>query len=201
MIAGVPMLLRAIRPFASHPQVREIVVSLPADSVADPPEWLRELVGRRLRLVAGGETRGESVARGVAALSAECGAVLIHDAARPFVCRETVDALVERVSRGICAIAAIPMADTIKRSKPGDTLVIETIPREGLWRAQTPQVFPRKALEKAYQVAEGKHHLATDEAALVEAAGFPVELVSDSANNMKITTAEDFLIAGALASQ
>ncbi len=198
-IAGVPMLLRSIRPFAAHPRVDEIVVSLPRATVVDPPAWLKELVGQRLKLVAGGDTRAASVACGVAALSTECGVVLVHDAARPFVSRETIDAVLDHACRGTCAIAAVPVADTIKRTETGGTCVVETIDRAGLWRAQTPQGFPRHTLESAYQAAGKFGQTATDEAALVEAAGFTVELVTDSATNMKITTSEDFAIAEALA--
>lgn len=200
-IAGVPMLLRAIRPFAAHPRIDEIVVSLPQAAVADPPTWLKQLVGQRMKLVAGGDTRAASVARGVAALSAECGTVLVHDAARPFVSRETIDAVLDHACRGTCAIAAVPVADTIKRTERGGTCVVETIERTGLWRAQTPQGFPRHTLEIAYEAAGESSQAATDEAALVEAAGFTVELVTDSATNMKITTSEDFAIAEALAIQ
>ena len=200
-IAGVPMLLRAIRPFAAHPRVDEIVVSLPPATVSDPPAWLKQLVGRRMKLVAGGDTRAASVARGVAVLSAECATVLVHDAARPFVSRETIDAVLEHACRGTCAIAAVPVTDTIKRTDHGGTCVVETIERAGLWRAQTPQGFPRNTLEIAYEAAGESSQAATDEAALVEAAGFTVELVTDSATNMKITTSEDFAIAEALAIQ
>ena len=200
-IAGVPMLLRAVRPFASHPRVREVVVSLPAAAAAEPPVWLKEVAGERLRLVAGGETRGASVARGIAALSAECKGVLIHDAARPFVTRETIDAIVVHVSQGRCAVAAVPIADTVKRSEPDGTQVVETLERKGLWRAQTPQGFPLHTLERAYESAGDSSYDMTDEAALVEAAGFAVELVRDSTTNMKVTTAEDFVMAEALASQ
>lgn len=197
-IGGVPMLLRAVRPFAAHAEVVEVVVPLPADLVDDPPEWLRDLVGDRLRLTPGGETRAVSVARGVAELSPSCTAVLIHDAARPFVGADTIDAIIERVRLGRCAIAALPVSDTIKRASPDGVTILETVARRGLWRAQTPQGFPREVLERAYAHHEpaGAH---TDEAALVEALGVSVELVPDSPTNMKVTTAEDLMVAEALA--
>jgi 2-C-methyl-D-erythritol 4-phosphate cytidylyltransferase len=199
-IAGVPMLLRAIRPFAAHPRVADIVVPLPADVVDDPPKWLRDLAGDRLRMVAGGATRAASVASGVAALSEECTFVLVHDAARPFVSPDTVNAIIELVTAGTCAIAAVPVSDTIKRSGPDGERVLETVRREGLWRAQTPQGFPRQALEQAY-AHQDLSTVATDEAALVEAVGIPVVLVRDSTSNMKVTMPEDFLVAEALATR
>src|SRR5205085_9420515 len=168
--------LRAIRPFASHPRVREIAVALPRKFVDQPPGWLAELSGDRLRLVAGGETRTESVLAGLRALSDGVKFVLVHDAARPFVHGETVSRVIDRAAVGVCAVAAIPLADTLKRVDPHGQLVLETVPRRGLWRAQTPQGFPRQVLEEAYQVWIGNRHTidATDDAALVEAAGFPV---------------------------
>src|SRR5689334_3378030 len=88
-IAGLPMLLRAIRPFSSHPRVAQIVVVLPEANVKTPPKWLAELTGERLCLVKGGESRTESVLEGLRSLAPSIGAVLVHDAARPFVHAET----------------------------------------------------------------------------------------------------------------
>jgi 2-C-methyl-D-erythritol 4-phosphate cytidylyltransferase len=199
-IAGIPMLLRTIRPFAAHPRVAEIVVPLPQAVLSDPPAWLTELLGDRLQAVAGGETRTDSVARGVAALPPSCTSVVIHDAARPFVDIATLDAIIDAVSRGACAIAAVPVSDTIKRADPHGERVLETVNRHGLWHAQTPQGFPRHVLEKAYEHME-RSDTATDEAALVEAIGVPVELVKDTTTNIKVTTPDDFVVAEALASR
>jgi len=199
-IAGVPMLLRAIRPFAAHALVAEIVIPLPLDMLANPPGWLSDLVGDRLRIVAGGKTRAASVASGVATLSPSCTGLLIHDAARPFVGTDIVNAIIERVRVGACAIAAVPVSDTIKRSEPDGEQILETVRREGLWCAHTPQGFPRQVLERAYAEAQPSLN-ATDEAALVEALGIPVELIRDSTTNMKVTSPEDLVMAEALASQ
>ncbi len=199
-IAGVPMLLRAIRPFAAHPLVAEIVIPLPPVVLASPPGWLSDLVGDRLRIVAGGKTRAASVACGVATLSPSCTGLLIHDAARPLVGTDIVNAIIERVRRGTCAIAAVPVSDTIKRSDPDGEQILETVRREGLWCAHTPQGFPRQVLQRAYAEAQPSFD-ATDEAALVEALGIPVELIRDSTTNMKVTSPEDLVIAEAIASQ
>lgn len=199
-IGGIPMLLRAIRPFAAHPQVAEIIVPLPPAVLSDPPAWLTDLLGNRLQAVPGGETRADSVARGVAALPPSCTSVVIHDAARPFVSIGTLDAIIDAVSRGACAIAAVRVSDTIKRSDPDGVRVLETVDRHGLWRAQTPQGFPRRILEQAY-AHMGQSATATDEAALVEAIGIPVELILDTTANIKVTTPEDFVVAEALASR
>ncbi len=194
-ILGVPMLLRALRPFTSHPAVVQVVVALPGVYVDRPPEWLAKLLGDRLVLVPGGETRARSVRAGLAALPPDALVVLVHDAARPFVSRQTIDAVLARARAGVGAVAALPVSDTLK--EVDDTRIVGTVPRERLWRAQTPQGFPRDMLERAYARLGGS--APTDDAALCEAAGFPVEVVLDGPENVKVTTAEDFRIAEALA--
>ena len=196
-ILGVPMLLRALRPFTSHPEVAQVVIALPALYVERPPEWLARLRGERLALVPGGETRALSVQAGLAALPQEVALVLVHDAARPFVGRTTIDAVLMRARTGVGAVAALPVSDTLK--EVDESKVVATVPRERLWRAQTPQGFPRKMLETAYARLGRSPHAPTDDATLCELAGFPVEVVLDGPENLKVTTAEDFRIAEALA--
>ncbi len=200
-IGGVPMLLRAIRPFAQHPRVCQIVVALPAEHVSAPPSWLEEVVGGRLSLVAGGDTRAASVHAALRSLGAECTLVLVHDAARPFVSHETIDAVIGAADSGVAAVPAIPVADTLKRTATGAQRVVETVERSDLWRAQTPQGFPRPMLEQAFRNAAASGDWSfTDEAALVEAAGHTVVVVPDRASNVKLTTTEDFELAEAMIS-
>ncbi|HET7789408.1 MAG TPA: 2-C-methyl-D-erythritol 4-phosphate cytidylyltransferase [Gemmatimonadales bacterium] len=196
-ILGVPMLLRALRPFTSHPDVLQVVVVLPRAYAERPPEWLGKLVGERLSLVAGGEHRFQSVRAGVRALPAGAAVVLVHDAARPFVVRGTVDEVIARARAGVGAVASVPMGDTVKEVVDGNR-VGRTVPRERLWRAQTPQGFPRAMLDAAYATGDGAP-VPTDDGELCERAGFPVEVVADSVLNLKITTPDDFRIAEALA--
>lgn len=198
-IGGIPMLLRAIRPFAQHPCVRQIVVALPAEFAARPPEWLAELRGPRVSLVAGGSTRSASVAAALAALDPACSIVLVHDAARPFVSRETIDAVIAAAQSGAGAVAALPVGDTLKRVPPPGDRILETVARSDLWRAQTPQGFPRAVLAAAYARAAETGEPATDDAQLVERLGHPVRVVPDRSTNLKVTTADDFLLAEALA--
>jgi 2-C-methyl-D-erythritol 4-phosphate cytidylyltransferase len=187
-VAGVPVLLRALRPFASHPEVARVVVVLAAAHAERPPEFLSPLAGSRLTIVAGGRERAHSVAAGLGALPPDCEIVLVHDGARPFVER--------RAGEG--AVAAVPVSDTLKAQAADDpTRVSRTVARDGLWRAQTPQGFPRHLLERAY--AGKRHTTATDDASLVEACGGVVRLVPDSPRNLKITTREDLALAEALA--
>ena len=197
-IAGVPMLLRAIRPFAAHPRVRRIVVALPPDVARRPPAWLADVAGGRLILVPGGAARADSVAAALAALELACDVVLVHDAARPFVSVETIDAVIAAAAAGEAAIAAVPVGDTLKRADDTDGAVAQTVTRDHLWRAQTPQGFPRALLERAYAERRGS---ATDDAELVERLGVSVRLVPDQTTNIKVTTPGDFVLAEALAAR
>jgi 2-C-methyl-D-erythritol 4-phosphate cytidylyltransferase len=124
--------------------------------------------------------------------------VLVHDAARPFVSRETVDAVLAVAESGSGAVPGLPVADTLKRVQ-ADRTVSGTLARENLWRASTPQGFPRAVLERAFAAAGEEIAHYTDEAALVEALGQTVTMVPDTATNLKITTPEDFELAEALA--
>jgi 2-C-methyl-D-erythritol 4-phosphate cytidylyltransferase len=119
--------------------------------------------------------------------------VLVHDGARPFVDRAVIDSVIGYARRGEGAVAAVPLSDTLKQASPHDASLIErTVPRTSLWRAQTPQGFPRTVLERAHAAA-GED--ATDDAALVETLGIPVRLVPDSSRNLKITTPDDLALA------
>jgi 2-C-methyl-D-erythritol 4-phosphate cytidylyltransferase len=197
-IAGVPMLLRAIRPFSSHPDVRQVVVVLPPEDVVGPPSWLAPHVGAGLCLVPGGAERSDSVACGLAALLAECKIVLVHDAARPFVTREVLDAVISAARAGEGAVPALPVADTLKQSGDGGH-VARTVPRDGLWRAQTPQGFPRELIVRAHARAKADGVIGTDDAFLVERLGGTVRLVAGDPRNMKVTTADDLALAEVLA--
>jgi len=201
------MLLRTIRCFTngqgvgtSSGPIGEIVIALPPEVAAAPPAWITDR-RVRVRLVAGGPTRAESVRAALAAAPEHLSIVLVHDAARPFVSPETIRAVIARARRGVAAVAAVPVSDTIKRADPSGSRIVATLDRGGLWRAQTPQGFPRAVLEAAYAAAPtGPDPLsATDDAALAEAAGFPVDLVLDRGTNIKITTADDLVFAEALA--
>lgn len=200
-IAGQPMLLRALRPFTSHPEVCQVAVVLPAAALVAPPEWLAALAGDLVMLVPGGAERMDSVENGLGKLRAECSITLSHDAARPFVSREVIDAVIARARQGESAIAARPVSDTLKteRTEDGSRLIGGTIPREGVWRAQTPQSFPRAILEAAFRMARQAGLKGTDEAALVEHLGERIHLVPDSAWNIKVTTPDDLILAEMIA--
>ncbi len=205
-ILGVPMLLRALRAFIGHPDVRQVIVALPPEYAQRPPEWLAKLRGERLALVPGGSQRFDSVRAGLEALPADATIVLVHDAARPFVSRGTIDAVITRARAGVGAVAAVPNSDTLKEigqasAQRPTPRIVRTVDRDRIWRAQTPQGFPRQMLGDAYRQLRSFTNggAPSDDAEVCERAGFPVELVPDSPYNFKITTADDFRIAEALA--
>lgn len=197
-IAGVPMLLRALRPFTSHPEVAQVVVALPPEDATNPPGWLAPLTGGSLLLVPGGAERSASVAAGLEALSPACEILLVHDAARPFVSREVIDAVIQTARTGVGAVPALPLGDTVKETRDSSSQTVErTVPRDRLWRAQTPQGFPRQLLVRAHAAAGNQG--ASDDAALVERLGHEVRLVPGSERNLKVTTAEDLRLAELIA--
>lgn len=194
-IGGVPMVLRAVRAFVTHPDVAQVALVLPLADAEHPPAFLRGVAGAGLMVVAGGAERADSVAAGLRALGPDCTVVLVHDAARPFVERAVIDAVIAYARAGEGAIAAVRVTDTLKQAAPDDpTQVARTVPRDALWRAQTPQGFPRAVLERAHAAAR-EAGSATDDASLVERTGVPVRLVPDSPRNMKVTTPEDLALA------
>ena len=170
----------------------EVVIVVARDRLDQLAEALAGLVG--WTAVAGGATRAESVQAGLAALSGD-GPVLVHDAARPFVSRSHVERLLAALAEADGAVPALPVPDTLKRGKG---VVSETVSREGLWRAQTPQAFALGRLREAYAHWPAGE-APTDDAGVVERDGGSVALVAGDPMLMKLTYPEDFLMAERLA--
>lgn len=197
-IAGVPLLARTLRPFEAHPDVAVIVVALPTEYAATPPDFLAGRVSQRLHLVAGGDTRAESVARAVSVLPGCLAVILVHDAARPFVARETIDAVISAARAGQGAVPAVPITDSLKQWS-GSNVPVRSVERSHLWRAQTPQGFPADRFRQLCRGAQADAHAPTDDAALWEQAGEALVLVRDRTTNFKITTVDDLALAEAFA--
>lgn len=195
VVGGVPVLLRAIRPFLAHPRIAQVVVVLPAEDVLHAPTWLLDVA---VRIVAGGAERGDSVANGLAAVE-DAEMVLIHDGARPFVDGGIIDRVLEGCAAG-GAIAAVPVTDTIKQVD-AEGAIAGTPDRRTLWQAQTPQGFPLAGLRDAYREAVEEGVGATDDAALYERYVGPVRVVMGSYRNLKVTRPDDLPIAEAIAAQ
>ncbi len=196
-VAGKPMLLHSVQTFMAHPAVGTVVCVLPPQYAGDPPPWLFQCDVDRLLLSIGGRTRSESVANGLDDLPDEAELVLVHDAARPLVGIATIERVVEAVRGGTPAIAALPVVDTLKETTP-DGAIVRTVDRDSLWRAQTPQGFPRALLVEAHRRAREERIAATDDAALCERLGYLVRVVRGSERALKVTEPGDFARVEAL---
>jgi 2-C-methyl-D-erythritol 4-phosphate cytidylyltransferase len=195
-LATVPVLEHALRPFLARTDVVAVRVALASDDAADPPRWLADL-DPRLRIVAGGATRAESVARAVEALPDDLDVILVHDAARPLLPDSVIERVISAASAGTGAVAGLPATDTFKRIS-GDGRIVATPAREGLWHAQTPQGFPAELLRRGIEALVADPTLAarvTDDASLVEAVGGEVVMVLGAPRNLKVTRPSDLPLA------
>lgn len=194
-LAGLPVIRRAALAFLAHPRIDGVRIVHGADAEADYRAALDGL--DPMSPATGGAERQDSVRNGLESLeNQDVGAVLIHDAARPFVDAETISRTLDALDDADGAIAAIPVADTVKRVAPGDRRITATIDRAELWRAQTPQSFRFEPILAAHRAVAGER--LTDDAAVAERAGLKVVTVMGSEDNFKITTREDLLRAEAL---
>lgn len=196
-VAGKPMLLHSLQLFQARPDVAMVVCVLPNRYAGDPPPWIFQCDIERMLISVGGKVRGESVRNGLEDLPDECRIVLIHDAARPLATPEMIDRVVGEARSGRGAIAALPVVDTLKRVDENG-LITATVDRAGLWRAQTPQGFPREMIMRAHRDAQQAGIDATDDAALCERIGEPVVVVRGSERAMKVTDEADFARAEAV---
>jgi len=203
-VAGRPILERSVHVFFAHPEIDEVIVALPSELAADPPAYLKH-DGKHVRIVTGGERRQDSVSAAFRAVDGRADIVVIHDAARPFATADLVSRTIAAAAASGAALAAIPARDTVKRSDAvsgsngaNRTFVTETLARQQIFLAQTPQAFQRDVLKRALAAAEQAIE-ATDEAALAERAGYRVEIVAGESTNIKVTTQEDLTIADTIA--
>ena len=196
-IAGKPILLHSLQRFQERGDVAMVVCVLPRQYAGDPPPWIFQSDIERLLVSVGGRERGESVLRGLEDLPDEVGVVVVHDAARPMVAMDVIDRVIAEARAGRGAVAALPVTDTLKEADARGR-VVRTVPRDGLWRAQTPQAFPRAMIEQAYAAAQKTGAYTTDCAALCEAQGFEVVVVKGSEQAVKVTEEADFALVEAM---
>ena len=198
-LSGVPILVHAVRAVAASRAVELVVVAAPPDGVGLVASLLADHdLAAEVLVVAGGATRQDSVRLAVASLPVEFTGVLVHDAARPLVPVELVDAVAAAIRAGAEAvIPALPVADTVK--EVADGIVVATPDRSALVAVQTPQGFSREVLEKAHAaVVDVSGNGATDDAGLVERLGVRVRTVPGSEEAFKVTRPLDLLLAEAL---
>jgi 2-C-methyl-D-erythritol 4-phosphate cytidylyltransferase / 2-C-methyl-D-erythritol 2,4-cyclodiphosphate synthase len=195
-LAGRPMIEWSVEAFALHPRVQDVIVVVPPDQTLCWPHELDQRAQTRIRTVAGGERRQDSVANAFAAVSEGTDVVLVHDAARPFVTADLISRSIDAAAEYGAAIVAQPVRDTVKRvDGDGSRLhIVETLPRESIFLAQTPQAFRRDVLRDAVMLGQSGVD-ATDEATLAERAGHAVHIVEGTPDNVKITTPDDLAAA------
>src|SRR5215218_3516929 len=194
-LAGRAMLAWSLAALESAETIGPIVVVAGAHTLDAVGRLVRDEGFAKVKaIVAGGERRQDSVGAGLAALPAGIEVVVIHDGARPLAEPELFDRCAVAAAEMGAAIAATPVADTLKRVAEG--VITGTVDRAGLWAAQTPQAFRLETLRRAMAASSGE--IVTDEARLCEVAGLPVSVVPASPANLKVTHAEDIPVADAL---
>jgi 2-C-methyl-D-erythritol 4-phosphate cytidylyltransferase/2-C-methyl-D-erythritol 2,4-cyclodiphosphate synthase len=193
------ILQRSFDVMESHDRIDEIVVALPPNLAWTPPPYLIS-ARKPVRIVDGGMSRQDSVAKAFAQVSQSADVIVIHDAARPFASPDLFIRVIDAAAKGGAAIAALQASDTVKEATaaPGVRIVARTIDRLSVYLAQTPQAFTRNVLEQA--IAFGRESIgpATDEASLAEQAGYAVHLVDGEPANIKITTQHDLDVSRAV---
>jgi 2-C-methyl-D-erythritol 4-phosphate cytidylyltransferase len=198
-LAGLPMAGWSMRTFAGMPEIAEIVIATEPESIEKMRELFKRLAPQRsARVVRGGSTRQQSVYEGLKAVSRECGAVLVHDGARPLVSEADVRAGMGEVRGGRAALLAAPVVDTIKTVDTGSLHVTGTLERATLWAAQTPQFATAADLRGAHEQARAQNYGATDDAALLERVGVEVVVVPVTGENFKVTLPGDVVRAEAV---
>jgi len=208
---GVPILFLTLRRLAVVKRLENIVVAVrPGDRSAVEAQLKREAYAARVTVVAGGESRQESVANALEKVPPGTELVLVHDAVRPFVEPALIDRVLDAAAETGAAIAGLPATDTVKQVEPfippggiqdkpagggQQSRISATLPRERIALAQTPQVFRCALLKEAVAAAQQDGFRASDEAGLVERLGHPVTVVMGSERNLKITTPADLTLA------
>ncbi len=197
-LAGRAVIAWTAEAFLNHPLIGAVRVIIHRDDRGEYNTAMGALLDhpKLMEPVFGGAERQDSVRLGIESAEEDAPRhVLIHDAARPFIDEKTIARVIDALGENDGALAALPVHDTIKRARPDNTIEA-TVPRDALWRAQTPQGFRFDKILAAHRAASGQQ--LTDDAAVAEAAGLSVALVAGSPDNMKITQAEDFGMAETL---
>jgi 2-C-methyl-D-erythritol 4-phosphate cytidylyltransferase len=201
-VAGVPLAVYSLKTLTHVRRVDSVVLVVAADALGRARQLLDDYAPWPVAVAAvtGGAERQDSVAAGVAATDSAADLILVHDAARPFVSAESIDACIDLAAAHGAAILAVPARDTVKLVDDTATITA-TLDRRTVWLAQTPQAFRAALLRRALEAARLTGFQATDDAALVERLGERVYVVPGEPTNVKVTTPEDLLWAEWYAAQ
>ena len=200
LFSGRPLIFHTLKLFLQSDYIDEIIVAVPSANVdSTHRDVLSMSAGKPVKVVAGGTRRQDSVKNGIDVSDSDSTLVCVHDAARPFVTEDLIQRSISACEFADGAVVGIPSKDTVKFSENG--LVKETLDREKIWLAQTPQCFHKNKLIQALYYAETENLTGTDESALMEAMGFSIKLVDGDSNNFKITTKDDWIRAEVVAAR
>ncbi len=205
-VKGRPVFIYSLVTLSSHPWIKDIIVAVNSANCRDIVRAIKKYRIKKIRaIVLGGKRRQDSVRQAIRVIDKRASLIFIHDAVRPFINHRQVSELIKEAKKSSAAILAVPVKDTIKEATlsyfPGKDKfkVKKTLERKKLWEVQTPQVFSRALILKAY--SKFGNAQVTDDAMLVEKLKAPVSLVMGSYDNIKITTPEDLVIAEAILSK
>jgi len=196
-LGGKPIALWSVETFEDHPSFVGVTLVVPSDYLEAPPAWLDNLAAAGVSVVTGGAERTDSVRLGLLSVPNEVDIIAVHDGARPLITRDAITRVLERVGARNGAVAARRVTDSLKEVD-ADGRVVRAVDREQLWRAETPQAFPRELIIDVHRDAEREGVHASDCAALCERYGVDVVMVEIGDPNPKITHQEDFDLADAL---
>jgi len=196
-IAGKPLIVHTIDKFNGLESVNEIVVVVPEKDADRTRKLIKEWsLDKVSAVVSGGSERLQSVQNGISAVSEDTDIILIHDGVRPLVTADDIQKVIDKTIETGAAILALPVTDTIKRVE--DNKIVNTLNRNIMWRAQTPQGFRAEIIRKAYEMGVEKRINATDDSQLAEAIGVCVSVVKGSGPNIKITNPDDISVVSFL---
>jgi len=195
-----PILIHALGILSSHSLIKDIIVVFNKKDLRVLREQMKKFKLRKItKIVPGGSTRRQSVENGLKRINENCDFVLIHDGVRPFIDKKIISSVISNAKRFGAAVAAVPVKSTIKKVNPLNLKVKSTLDRGTLWEIQTPQVFRKDIILKAYSRFRDRN--APDDAFLVEKLGLAVKVVRGSYKNIKITTPEDLMFAKVIKEQ
>lgn len=199
-LLGQPILAHTLKVLNSVSAINQIIVPVyPGEENFCEKEVVKKMsLTTEVKIVAGGETRQESVRKALGFLPGSCDIVLIHDGARPLISRSMIEDSIEATKTKRATAMGVPVKDTITIVSKDDQTIAKTLARDSLYLIQTPQTFERDLIVNAHQIALHDGFKGTDDASLVERLGIPVTVITGSYTNIKITTKEDLLSAEAI---
>jgi len=195
-VGGIPLLVHTIGVFQRSPLIHGILLVVPEEDIRRVRSRIVEPHGfsKVAQILGGGSERQDSVKNGLDAVGDDCHIVLIHDGVRPFITGRLIRLMIREAAVYGAATAGVPVKETVKRVDR-EGCILETLDRQALWLAQTPQAFRRSVIQEAHRRACQDRFYGTDDASLVERTGHPVRMVPATYENIKITTREDLLLA------